>query len=436
MIPKTLHRIWVGGPMPAKYQEFGEKWAKLHPGWSIKTWGDEDLRWLENQDFFDNAERFVPKDAVGQFKSDIARYEILARFGGVYADCDVEPQKPLDPLLNVPGFAGWEEDGKFVGNTVLGAVPGNSAMTMMVRMIPQTIKANAGKAATWLTGPRVLTRVYNDMRPEDLTVYPQHYFFPYSYSDLRGSVDPSLRKYPNAYAIHHWGHQRELKNRPLASKGDGRLSVAIMAHRKREQWVPDLEVQLPGVQTVWDQKNDRWDTGARALMAHDPNAQWHMVVQDDALLPPDFFEGVKRMLNHVPAFHPVGLYYGRVRPKEYETRSLVARAQRTKAPFIVHNGPWWGVGIVLPVMQIPEVVKWGNEKSNIPNYDRRIARYYESNSIDCYYPQPSLIEHRHGLENPSLVPGRTSLNRRAWQFVGPQSALSVDWSGEPVRRNL
>jgi hypothetical protein len=206
-----------------------------------------------------------------------------------------------------------------------------------------------------------------------------------------------------------------------------------MAHRRREAWVPALEAKLPGVQTVWDAKSDRWDTGSRALMAHDKDAEWHMVVQDDALLPPDFFEGVKRMLKYVPASHPVGLYYGRVRPREHDTRSLIAQAQRQNSPFIVHNGPWWGVGIVLPVSQIRDVVKWGDDNSRIPNYDRRIARYYAQHQIPCYYPQPSLIEHRHGQENPSLVPGRTSLNRRAWRFVGPQSALSVDWSGEPVR---
>jgi hypothetical protein len=436
VIPKVLHRIWVGKPMPEKYREFGRKWESLHPDWSFKVWGEEDLRWLDNQELFDNAEKYVPADAVGQFRSDVARYEILYRFGGVYADCDVEPQKSFNPLLDVEGFAGWEQDGVFVGNTVLGAVANNSVMRAMVKMVPESAKANAGKAATWLSGPRVLTRVYNDSRPSDFTLYPQSFFFPYSYSDLRKSDDPAFRKYPDAYSIHHWGHQRELRGRPLASKGDGSLSVAIMAHSKREQWVPDLEAQLPGVRTVWDRKNDRWDTGSRALLAYDQDAEWHMVVQDDSLLPPDFFEGVKKMLGFVPPYHPVGLYYGAVRPREQETRGMIARAQRENASFIVHNGPWWGVGIVLPTRQIRDVVRWGDEQSRIPNYDRRISRYYSSIDTPCYYPQPSLIQHRTGEENPSLVPGRSSTNRRAWQFVGPQSALEVDWSGPVIRSKM
>jgi hypothetical protein len=206
-----------------------------------------------------------------------------------------------------------------------------------------------------------------------------------------------------------------------------------MAHQKREAWVPDLEAQLPGVRTVWDSKNDRWDTGARSLAAYDPSSEWHMVIQDDSLLPPDFYEGVRRMLGFVQPEHPVGLYYGRVRPRGLDTENLFHRAQREKAPFVVHNGPWWGVGIVIPTKHIRQIIEWGDKRPNIPNYDRRISRWYQEQKIPCYYTMPSLIDHRTGAENPSLVPGRTALNRRSWQFVGPQSALSVDWSGPVIR---
>jgi mannosyltransferase OCH1-like enzyme len=58
VIPKTLHRIWVGGPMPEHYREYGRRWEELHPGWSFRLWTNEDFTngWLENQDLFDRAE--------------------------------------------------------------------------------------------------------------------------------------------------------------------------------------------------------------------------------------------------------------------------------------------------------------------------------------------------------------------------------------------
>jgi hypothetical protein len=425
--------------MPEIFKSYEKRWESLNPGWSVKTWTDSDFstKWLANQELFDKAEEFAPSDGVGQFRSDLARYEILHRFGGVYVDCDVEPLKPFDSLLEgVEGFAGWEEDGAFVGNTVLGSVAGNPFFAAMIGEAAGGARSNKGRAVTWMTGPRVLTRVYRDWQDKsNLCVYPQKYFFPYSYNDLKSGASPESRSYPEAYSVHHWAHQREKRGRPLAGSGSGTLSTAIMAHRKREAWVPDLERQLPGVRTVWDLKNDRWDTGARALSAFDKGVEWHMVVQDDALLPPDFLEGVKRMLKYVPPGHPVGLYYGKVRPRPADTHGLVSRAKQENASFIVHNGPWWGVAIVIPTVHIPDIVKWGDANQQVPNYDRRISRWYYHNGPPCYYTVPSLIEHR-TEGNPSLVPGRTGQNRCAWNFVGPRSALEVDWSGPVVRGDM
>ena len=434
MIPKVIHRIWVGGPMPQVYKNYEKKWLDLNPGWSVKTWGDGDFGWLANQDLFDAAEEYAPKDGVGQFRSDVARYEILHRFGGVYVDCDVEPLKAFDPLLGPEGFAGWEVENEFVGNTVLGSAPGNPFFAAMIDAARDGAKSNRGRAVTWMTGPRVLTRLYGQWTDkQNLHVYPQKYFFPYSYNDLKKGHAPEAKTYPEAYAVHHWAHQREKKGRPLVGSGNGKLSVAIMAHAKRKDWVPGLSAQLPdGHVVAWDRKNDRWDTGARALAAHQPDAEWHMVIQDDALLPPDFYEGVARMLRYVPPEHPVGLYYGRVRPRSQDTWSLVKRAERENASFIVHNGPWWGVGIVIPTKHIREIIRWGDANQQIPNYDRRIARWYAAQEIPCYYTNPSLIEHR-TENNPSLVPGRTGANRHAWNYLGPQSALDVEWSGPIVR---
>jgi hypothetical protein len=264
-------------------------------------------------------------------------------------------------------------------------------------------------------------------------VYPQKYFFPYSYKDLNFS--PELKSYPGSFSAHHWGHQRELKGKPLKSGSlvNPTLSVAIMAHRKREQWVPELSAQLgDSCKVVWDTKNDRHHTGGNALAAYDESATHHMVIQDDALLAKDIVPGVINALKHVPPNNPVGLYVGRARPRTDEVRSLMAKAAVIGASFMVHKGPWWGVGIVVPTSSIRELLKRYDEMAAIPNYDRRIARYFESKGLYCYYTVPSLVDHRID-DNPSLVPGRGSEGRYAYNFIGPRSALDVDWSGPVVR---
>jgi len=103
MIPKTIHQIWVGGEVPRHLANMAARWQEVNPGWNYKLWRDGDFGWLQNQELFDMADRFAKPDGVGQMKSDIARYEILSRFGGVYMDMDMEPRKALDPLIDVRG---------------------------------------------------------------------------------------------------------------------------------------------------------------------------------------------------------------------------------------------------------------------------------------------------------------------------------------------
>lgn len=211
---------------------------------------------------------------------------------------------------------------------------------------------------------------------------------------------------------------------------DINCSVAIMAHPKREEFIPELEKKLDKEPTiVWDKGNDRWDTGRRSMLAYDPKATHHLVVQDDALICQDLVSGVEKALSHLPdpQNSPMCLYIGRVRPQRRPIANLVARAKRHKASFIKLTQMHWGVGIVMPTRYINEMVTWADRRADIKNYDLRIGRWLQHKQIPVYYPWPSLVDHR---DSPSLVPGRTGRGRRAHVFIGTtNSALDHDWSG-------
>lgn len=207
-----------------------------------------------------------------------------------------------------------------------------------------------------------------------------------------------------------------------------RLSAAIMAHHKRERWIPYLHERMGAdVPVVWDERSDRWDTGRRAMLAYDPEATHHIVVQDDAILPRDFLPGVQAAVAHVPD-NPVCLYTGRVRPNHIFVEHMVRRAQAEGAHWIVFDGPWWGPAVVVPTHYIDEMVAWADRLTHIANYDRRMSRFFLDRGVDCYYSVPSLVSHRDGPENPSLVPGRGNEGRVAFNFIGEEaSALEVEW---------
>lgn len=212
-----------------------------------------------------------------------------------------------------------------------------------------------------------------------------------------------------------------------------KLSVAIMAHPNRRAFVDELAEQLPEAEVVWDRDNDRWSTGSRALLAFDPSATWQLVVQDDAIPCRDLVKGAAKAAQ-AAGERPIALYTGRVRPHQHTVTPAVKRAIREGVPWLAFDGPWWGVGIIVPTAHIADLVAWGNAHRKIANYDRRIEAFYKELGIECWYTVPSLVDHRPVTENPSLIPKRTG-NRQAHCFIGDHSPLDIDWEQPPLQLN-
>lgn len=209
------------------------------------------------------------------------------------------------------------------------------------------------------------------------------------------------------------------------------VSVAIMAHPDRAAMVGELATQLdtPAV-VVWDQIRDRHDTGIRAVEAFDPSATHHMIVQDDARVCRDLVRGVERALLWTPPDVPLCLYLGRVKPFGREVQQAVHRAEQG-ASWLSMRGIYWGVGVVLPVADIPELVEWYRSPAGdtVTNYDRRLSTWYSLQDRHVWYPWPSLVDHS---DAPSLVNGH-GRGRHAYRFAGAHvSALELDWSGPVV----
>lgn len=205
------------------------------------------------------------------------------------------------------------------------------------------------------------------------------------------------------------------------------ISYAVMAHPDRERYVADVIAQLPRPQTtvVWDTDNDVWDTGRRAILAGgDFPSERHCVIQDDAVIADSFHEEHKRLLAHVPPDAPVSHYMGRSRtePHRFDMRHLVTMAGIRSASFAVFPGPWWGVAVTYPADYLAAVVDHG-DRLDLANYDHRVAHYFQSVGVDCWYPVPSTVNHRRG---PSLT-GRNGRRTAAAYQPRPRS-----WRGRHV----
>jgi mannosyltransferase OCH1-like enzyme len=45
-IPKIIHQIWVGGPMPDSEMQLANKIKNLNPDWEYRLWNEDNLEFI------------------------------------------------------------------------------------------------------------------------------------------------------------------------------------------------------------------------------------------------------------------------------------------------------------------------------------------------------------------------------------------------------
>lgn len=177
--------------MPAEYVRFGESWSEHHPGWEMRLWTDAELPPLTDPEALERCRNFGEA-------SDVLRYEILSRYGGIYVDTDVECLRSLEPLVGeASAFAAYARPG-LIGSAVVGAVPAHPAIARTL----EVVCAGAGSGPqVEATGPVALTGVLEDAADVDL--FGRETFYPLDYWEIP-FADPDADVLADAYAIHHW----------------------------------------------------------------------------------------------------------------------------------------------------------------------------------------------------------------------------------------
>lgn len=205
-IPKILHWIWLGSPLPERCKRLQKTWQEKHPDWEFKVWTDADVKSfkLQNQAYFDNAVNWGEK-------SDIFRYEILYRYGGLYTDTDFECLKSFDQLHYLCDlYTGIAYDsGPVLYNGLIGVAPRHPMMkacidNMVIWGHPQDEDAIMAR-----TGPVFFTRIFfktlEECKNDKIVAFPTSYFYPFP-NNLRhraaqkNFVDSYIR--PESFCVH------------------------------------------------------------------------------------------------------------------------------------------------------------------------------------------------------------------------------------------
>lgn len=197
-----------------------------------------------------------------------------------------------------------------------------------------------------------------------------------------------------------------------------KISISIMAHPSRKEYAEHLYTLLGDnfcqKNIVYDTHNNEWDTGKRSLLTNDPGADWHIVIQDDAIIHDNFFKNVFNALS-VNKRVLTSFYVGQSRPWPERVKNAVYKAKLDNYNWLEAETLFWGVCIAIPVEQINPVL---DLVDNIKlEYDQRIGQYYVRNSIKVRYTIPSLVNHR---DETSLIMGhneRAQSPRVAFEYV-------------------
>jgi len=179
--------------MPPKLTAWSADWQRLHPKWDLQLWRESGEGKIATKGFeivSNHPAQLAAACHLSQ-RSNIWRYELINRFGGVYLDTDVEPIRPIDDLLaGVEAFASLmiaHRDKKTqicLGCSVFGATlnhPWPSSLSSRLDTMDATIHGSLG------------SHYFSDVTD----THPEVTRFP-------PGVFSASNKISGGYAIHHW----------------------------------------------------------------------------------------------------------------------------------------------------------------------------------------------------------------------------------------
>jgi hypothetical protein len=216
-----------------------------------------------------------------------------------------------------------------------------------------------------------------------------------------------------------------------------KISASIMAHPDRAEQVDTLRRELGlshGVTPVyWDNQGppsgngDRvWRTARGAWSLFDPDADYHVLIQDDAMPCADYLAGLERALEHMTPGAIASPYLGTGRMAPARWATLARMADAADASWVRGERVMWGVSLAVPTSDIPAMINWCDQRGGVPD-DMRVGGWAKRNNREVWYTWPSLVDHR-------LVPSLTK--HRAADRVARKhhsgSALDLRWDGPVV----
>lgn len=201
-IPKMIHYCWFGGtPIPMQLLTYMQSWKNYCPDYEIVRWDESNYDVKQNKYMY---EAYQHKKWA--FVSDVARLDIINRYGGVYLDTDVELIRNIDDLLCDEAFCGFDSGVTIATGLGFGAKAGFSLIEKQLHEYDNISFIREDGTLNSTTCVRYSTKVLMEeglkrqnilQEIDGMKIYPSDVLSPKNF------ITGQLSITPNTYAIHH-----------------------------------------------------------------------------------------------------------------------------------------------------------------------------------------------------------------------------------------
>jgi mannosyltransferase OCH1-like enzyme len=220
MIPKTIHYIWLGkNKKPENFPEVLKSWNNFAEGFEIKEWNEGNFSEFDLPPYF----FYLLKNKKWAFASDVLRFFILDKYGGVYLDVDQVLIKDINLLwekyLQNKSFfiSKYHQSDTYFGFGFIGQKKNFIFSKKMIDYYNSYKKEDYNKSVIVnKVGSEIIVSLSNTNEFKDeMKIFSQDYFYPlaglceytensFSYHKSNVSWQPKWKKFLYRFKIYFW----------------------------------------------------------------------------------------------------------------------------------------------------------------------------------------------------------------------------------------